>query len=1069
MSTISNTIDVYINKNPIFLEFNDRFYILRFADKLPELKIPTKKTTEETDSLFNDEEDNEIQDEFSTKFLFEYTTKILNKEDLDKIVKETVDSNYTEFEEIDKINIGKINLPITEFRLTNLVLFQNTSLAMLLNIVNFVCRCKIDQLLIKNSSTEYYEYLSVGDKPLYFKRAFDFVNDFSSNITLFSNWYIKNFRHINSIMNKIDTFEHFITNFSLVFFPKTPLTTDIIKIFNKTTTLSNWWSRKVILHDSYIDLSKGTSKIQYIKQSRNANEFNKHILAKANTITFIFKIKLRDTEINFSSIDISKEGLFTMNFTMNTLMEIKDVMSNLHNFITAHAKEYFGESSGEDKIIDYLMYRTMFKNFTYNAEARSIGPNDFTIGTGHISTIYSFAYNKKNRPDVNSVRTLYQFGEIKSRFSSKTSTCLNFYAFANAINLSKFKHYSSKLTPSVVYNMLLPELKFDDADSAINIFASKFSTIKELEFALNFSFPIYSLESHLKDVPEDHVEAILARLRNISIKQNLKILMNNDPILFGPRQVPGGDIKAYSALVQQKNQRPSIISKSDYEEIYTKYPESVVNIKNLSNIKQRIYLACPYSSSRYVNFHTFEDQPCIVRCTTRKSNIAQLRECAKSLGVEDARFLTRDANMLTSHSTIKYTPNLAKGRKCYLPGRLGTLFPLLYCLRASDVTNNIASLNDYFNYNFKGISLIIKPNLIEEEFEILTELDVTGETLYYLVIQPSNNEHNKYVVVDEQGIPFCVNDNTELFNFIKEHYKSNSIHRQIIEYIHTYIWPHAKKDIRDYLSLNEYIRELTNNDFRVVVHPKSNQLKGLLFKNHVFYTVPIIYWYYANASNSIHTNFVLDKILSKQIIFEDIDTLIKRDKDCSLVIDIKSNVVGVKITEDLLIPCNPVPLNDYYNSKVPFKSDSIVDMEGYLIAMLVTKNPSEIIFDLDLSNTYKYLELVKSYLQKFFKIYPEFEKLDKPIETFIKLVEDISGGFIEGDIDEFITIPYSADVLDLYKTKLSKKNFLEFVYNNPYIDFNSKTSMLDAICESLIKNTELEYLPIETIFEKDFI
>ena len=91
------------------------------------------------------------------------------------------------------------------------------------------------------------------------------------------------------------------------------------------------------------------------------------------------------------------------------------------------------------------------------------------------------------------------------------------------------------------------------------------------------------------------------------------------------------------------------------------------------------------------------------------------------------------------------------------------------------------------------------------------------------------------------------------------------------------------------------------------------------------------------------------------------------------------------------------------------------------------------------------------------------------IETYIKLVEDLTGGFIDGDVDEFISIPYSAEVLDIYKTKLSKKNFMKFVHDNPYIDFSSKNSMLDAICESLIKNTELEYLPIETIVEKEFI
>lgn len=1064
---IANTIDAYINKNWIFCEFTDRIYIIKFADKLIE---QTKKVKKEiTGSLFDDNND-DADNEFSPKVLLEHTSKEITKEEFKKIYEETIKNNYTSFEEIDKFEILNPDLPVTQFIVPKLMLFQNTSLGYLLSIINFVCRCKVDHMEIKGSSREYYEYISVGNKPLHLIRNFAFVNDFASNAVNFTEWYQKNYNHIMSVMNKVDTFEHFVTNISLILFPTQPITTDIVKIFNKATTLNNWWSKKIILHDSYVDLSKGTLKTQYIKQGRHANEYNKHITSKTNTVTFTFKVKLKDCEINFNSLDITKEGLFTMNFSMNILMSIEEIVKQLHKFIESKANEYFGENAGEYTLIEFLMYRSLFINFSINNEIRAISPKDFTIGTGNYSTIYSFAYTEKQKVDVNSVRLLFQFDEIKSRFNSKTSTCLNFYSFANMSTFNKFNQYGKKLTQSIVNNLLLPELKFDDADQAINVFANKFSSLEELEFALNFSFPIYSLESHLKNVPEDKVEAILARLRNLSIKQNLKILQNNDPVLFGPRKVPGGDSKAYSALVQQKNQRPSIISETDYELIKQKYPESVVHVKNLSNYKQRLHLVCPYQDSQFVNFHEFDGQPCIVRCTTRKTNITQMTSCAKSLGVTDENFLTNSSNSAISHSIIKYTPNLGKGRKCRMPGSFQNLYPFLTCCRASDITKNIASLNEYLFYNFGGYALVIKPNTLDNEFEILTELDISGSTKYFMVIQPTDNENNKYVPINNlTGTPFCINEAKELFDFIKEHYKSNISHRRTIQFINKYIWDGANDRIDSFSSLNEYIKEVTKNNFKCVIHPKTNQMLGLLKNNETFYTIPPIYWYYSNSTISIHTNFVLDKILNKYISFADINSLIKHCDEKRLLIDINDNIVAVYIDENLIIPCKPFKNNNFYDQFVEKKPDSVVDVLAYLTSLLSTKNPAEIMFDFELSTHYKYLEIIQVYLQKFFRIYPNWEELKEPCEIFIKMVEQMTDGFSKDDTDHFKTIPYSSNVIDIYNSKLNKKTFEDFIRGNPYFNFNSKNDLLDLLCESLIKNTNLQYLPIETIVEKEFI
>ena len=146
-----------------------------------------------------------------------------------------------------------------------------------------------------------------------------------------------------------------------------------------------------------------------------------------------------------------------MNFSMNILMSIDEIIAQLHKFIESKATDYFGENAGDYPLIEFLMYRSLFINFSINNDFKPVSPSDFTIGTGNYSTIYSFAYTKSQKVDVNAVRLLFQFDEIKSRFSSKTSTCLNFYSFANMSNFNRFEQYNKKLTQSIVNNLLLAE------------------------------------------------------------------------------------------------------------------------------------------------------------------------------------------------------------------------------------------------------------------------------------------------------------------------------------------------------------------------------------------------------------------------------------------------------------------------------------------------------------------------------------------------------------------------------------------------------------------------------------
>ena len=278
---------------------------------------------------------------------------------------------------------------------------------------------------------------------------------------------------------------------------------------------------------------------------------------------------------------------------------------------------------------------------------------------------------------------------------------------------------------------IIPEIHFTFSGSNLTIFCNKFYSLDELKFELSFILPLIDYGNIAKEMDENvsPVDVILIRLRSIPVKQNLKQLIAADPELFGPRKV-SRNYRAYSALCQNKEQRPSIITNKEYEILKESIPNSVIKLRNQTFPDQYINIACPYEKFPILNFHHFNNQKCIVRCTTKQTNPGQYNNCASELG---ANILQTSHLTYQSNNIIKYNDNLPLSRYCFLPQELQEIFSDYVCINFRTI-NKETDMKDYVRRVFKAMTLIIRRNNINKEYEIISDFDSTNNIKYALII-----------------------------------------------------------------------------------------------------------------------------------------------------------------------------------------------------------------------------------------------------------------------------------------------------------------------------------------------
>ena len=1043
--TLDFKLENYINLKPHKIEFNDCIHIIIFADHISENLESTKDNKED---IF--EENNLKQD------------AILDQE----------------------ITTDK---KIITHKMKNMLLFKHTSLLDFKKIVNSICNCEVFNLNLafsdkynfsnKLPNVNFYDnYLSVGNNSIYFKTTTNFKNDYGNQIVFYLPTYQKNLKYVTELIkrtSKVSTLKlnYQFNKLSLIYYTtKKDININLCELFNLHDCKKIF--KRIIIHDTLLDHYYNKPLIQYIKQPNTFELGTKHVEAKMNTLTLIYSKHVTDN-IVIDSIDIFKDGNLKLNLNINNDASVENILKIL--------EDYFKTETDGISEFSYL-YNHLYIN-EVNSGLDSLTENDYIIKVTDVNSIYTIPNSSLS--DVKSLNKIFIFPEIKSRFKSNTSVNFNHYNFLNENILYSFLreiYNNGSINESSYKNKICPELHYTlDSTKNLVLSCTRFSSFEEMVFALYFTLPLVQYPHMITEDFNDEdkiAKKIILRSQKISTKTNLKQLLAKDPILFAPRTVDKKP-RSYSALCQKQEQRPVLLSQQEYNIIKEILPESVMDLQNQTYENQHNYLFCPFENFKYFNYHHFNGQKCIVRCTTKLSNQTQYNQCANELG---AYSKTEFNNKYENNSIIFYNEYLNENRKCYPPNEFRNLL-LDYVLISPKLNNEHISQYCHRIYNMDPF--IIKRDSNNKRYYILSTFDENNSEDSMLCIQTENNEQKFMIFINiKNNRPLILKENPEFKNFFKHFIRNNIIYDNYINFVCEHILMDYSLNNKQLISLKEkikkiselkitdFIKEIKTNWNCQIVYQK-NKLYGIIKKKDnikYYYPTPIIDQINID-STFIKADTLLKDIYSKNIILPSLETINPNEK----IVDtqskfeyiVKPSMDEIKYIsgllfetqlEPVLICCQETELNEKYITDY-----IIIDTDIYYQMMFLKKKIQikiNTIFTKD-ENMIYYLE---NQIEKYIKINPEYENMTKE-ENTQRFIQYIDSKNVYSEENQFVYI--GTNTISLMKSKINKKDMID-VINSDAISFD-KIEIGDFIYNKIIKSLKLHHELTEQIIEKQFI
>ena len=1015
---------IYLNMKPMHIKFKDCEFTLHFATDYKEI----------------------IEEKKSTDIFANNSTTIDYKFYLEKEVKGS------------------------DVYLKNLVLFKNTSILDLVAIIGTVLECKTTNFDISNNDKfnfkipflTYAHFLCVGNEELNFYTNDPISKDYGNYLDEFMKWYfnmtnlyVKNLKLMET--KKIKTIEvnYSISNIEVTnYCLRKNVYTDIIKLFNNHNT--NYIFKRVIVHDKSLDEYYNVDNVQYVKNVKDFNLSTKHVQGKENVLTLFYSLIINEN-VTLEYIDIFKSGTYRFCFTIKHKMNIDDIKKVIFDYLKVHNEEIF-------KLL-------MLDECSYTSD--SVKSLQYTDYNQEVSKLQSFyLINDTTVEDVKNLNILLSIKGFESRFNSNSSIMLNSNAFYDTNIIFDFEQmYLNKglLNENLTRINTLPETHVTFSNGMTSIFCNKFTNIEELIYNLALFLPFIKCENLHVEEEGEGVEYILNRLKNIPIKQNLKQLSALDTKLFGPRIVLKNP-RAYSALCQSKEQRPVPITESEYEVLSKAIPESVFNIENQTYTGQRLYLACPYEDFKYANFHQFNNQLCIVRCTTKLSNPSQYEQCSNDL---DNQNINDQKLGHQSHSIIKYNENLPYDRACQLPSELQAVFPDFICMRSDYIMRGMnEDYVSFFQRSFGCIPLIIQRVSDADQYIILSEYELTQDSIkYFLVLQPESKPELKYIVTNSLNYrPFIINDYPDLIEFFNNINKINKLYTEIINYINKKI---IQEEVEvENLSFYKYYM-LIKNKFNLKLVVKDGNVVGIIKKvnfEEYFYSLPNIVWPYKDSNLYYSADYVLKNYLAGSIKFPkyslstlDETTLCPSDDD-KICLNINNN----KICGIIHIINNSEVLNLCQESDEPLPHNfdfEIYDTDNVLFNKLTDLNKIEIKNKRNLNINLKTEILINHMLCRYTHYNPDYYKdtQKENVENFLKYMTEF--GMIttgESQIEQA-----TSNMISSIKSKLNKKVVEDYLKAGNIL-FN-ENDVDDILYKEIVNNFNLQKNLNEVIEKKVFL
>lgn len=613
---------------------------------------------------------------------------------------------------------------------------------------------------------------------------------------------------------------------------------NIVKLFNINHI--NEKCSKIYINSKILDeYNHNPRQLQYVKLFENSSNFFKGVDARYNTCSFYMSDPVIDLETS------KKTGIVMHHIDVSDNMNITFVFNNMN---IKNRYEYI-----LDMIQQYL---------SLNAEhiLRKINVYETIYNTNYIFDYYvpvlsnitaSFTINNAKIKDLNNVVDIMNQDIPILKFSTRTSIYFTSYSFYNISYWYQMLYLSSAhdyLTTSIVFKDNFPAthcILNPDTDE-LTVTLNNMSSYDNLVYCAS---AIIGLVEHPKTTIDEDI--VLSTVDNVNVetirksamkydKKLLKLLTKIDPVLFGPRYI-GTKNRSYSGLCQKKEQRPIPITEHEYNELM-KHPElneSLVILQNQTFPDQTICLFCADKEFKFLNYHHFPNQKCIVRCTSKPSNKTQYDYCRTELGAQN---WVNISNRYENQTITLYNSLITPGRKCRIPEEIKDTLTNYILLKV--ILPPGGNIEQYCLDTWNKHAFVIQRCMTKSmdlwvcnSYYIKTDY---YDSYDYVLILESESNVSFFVFITEgpAPVPLFLSDHKELKQFFVTHVKKLAYNNDFLRFVEDMF------DIKLENMTNMTIRDILNTfaeEHGFVYIMENDFIKGVL-KNETVYLTPTFYW-----------------------------------------------------------------------------------------------------------------------------------------------------------------------------------------------------------------------------------
>lgn len=489
--------------------------------------------------------------------------------------------------------------------------------------------------------------------------------------------------------------------------------------------------------------------------------------------------------IHFAQINFLENGIITLVFrNLDYNQKYEDLCTVIEEWIDKNVQQILKDVHLEEAIYDmnfnFENYKYLRMNLNFNVD----------IPTKNNISNLTFINNIFNSRQMYSMKSSFRT-ITNQQFGDSTDLLIDF--------MGNFTDTFPSTDVTLYYNSVI---NLNNTTNGIYVSISNSTSfdlfIKFIVMLLN-KLEVSKSEGKNKSAASDSIKKYLV---SIDQKTRLNQLKDTDPVLFSNKISYGKDI-TYSQLVQNNQQRPSIITKAEYEILKKDIPDQVINIENQTT-HERLYLTCPYDDFPIVNYHHIKDQGCIVKCTTIVSNENQYSYCDSELnGLGNKKI---NAPETSSAMLVKFSSLLSPRRKCSLPKKLINIFPKCFLIKLDTDIN----INDYMMMNYNLFPFIIE---VHDDFYLLPNEFIPGNK-FGIVFRESIKDGYLLMCYIDSRLPYVMED-TDTNTFVQQLIQTSKSRNNFSYLIH-YINDVFDLSIDETISIGELSDKLSKNNYSFI-------------------------------------------------------------------------------------------------------------------------------------------------------------------------------------------------------------------------------------------------------------